>query len=246
MIDVLKILQDYWQLLLVGQYPQGNLGGLALTLILSAASILLAFPFGVILAVMRVCPIKILRIPAIVLIYLGRGVPLIMFIFWVYFFIPLLIGTNVSGFTTILITMVIYQGAYLAEIVRSGIEGLPSGQMEASRALGMSYMKTMIKVILPQAIYNMLPTMVSQFVSTIKETSLASIISVQELTFSATQINNILLTKPMPTFFILAMMYFILCFALTCFARYLERRIATKRAGIPDRVMQPAATITSA
>jgi polar amino acid transport system permease protein len=154
-----------------------------------------------------------------------------MFIFWVYFFVPLLIGSTVSGFTTMLITLVIYQAAYLAEVIRAGIEGLPGGQSEAARALGMSYMQTIVKIILPQALYNMLPAMVSQFVSTIKETSLGYVISVNELTFAANQVNSTLLTKPFPVFMLLALIYFLLCFTLSQFAHFLERRITNKRAG---------------
>ncbi len=158
-----------------------------------------------------------------------------MFIFWVYFFVPLLIGRTVSGFTTMLVTLVIYQAAYLAEVIRAGIEGLPKGQSEASMALGMSYMQTTVKIILPQALYNMVPAMVSQFVSTIKETSLGYVISVNELTFAANQVNSTLLTKPFPVFMLLALIYFLLCFTLSQFAHFLEKRITNKRAGIGSK-----------
>jgi polar amino acid transport system permease protein len=93
-------------------------------------------------------------------------------------------------------------------------------------------MQTTRKVILPQALYNMVPAMISQFVSTIKETSLGYVISVNELTFAANQINSTLLTKPFQVFLILAFIYFVLCFSLTQFARQVERRITRKRAGI--------------
>ncbi|MFL9926875.1 amino acid ABC transporter permease [Herbaspirillum lusitanum] len=229
MTDIYSILRDNWVLLLIGQYPNGPLGGLAITLLLSIAGLLLAFPVSVLLAVARVSPLRFVRAPATVIIYVVRGVPLVMFIFWVYFFVPLLIGRTVSGFTTMLVTLVIYEAAYLAEVIRAGIEGLPKGQMEASRALGMSYLQTTFKVILPQALYNMLPAMVSQFVSNIKETSLGYVISVNELTFAANQINSTLLTKPFPVFILLAVIYFVLCFMLTRLARALEKRIAARR-----------------
>src|SRR3546814_7209357 len=92
--------------------------------------------------------------------------------------------------------LVIYESAYLAEIIRSGIQALPSGQLEAGRSLGLSYTQTMRRIILPQALYNTLPSMLSQFISTVKETSLGFVISVHELTFAAAQVNNMLLTKP--------------------------------------------------
>ena len=229
--DIISILRDNWTLLLIGQYPHGPLGGLALTFILSVLGLLLAFPLSVAIALARVSPIRWVRAPATTLVYVVRGVPLIMFIFWVYFFVPLLIGTTVSGFTTMLVTLVIYEAAYLAEVIRAGIEGLPKGQTEAARAVGLSYMQTTFKVILPQALYNMVPAMISQFVSTIKETSLGYVISVNEITFAANQINSTLLTKPFEVFLILAAIYFILCFSLTQLARHLERRITRKRAG---------------
>jgi polar amino acid transport system permease protein len=243
MNDLLSIVSDYGTLLLIGQYPHGPLGGLAITFILSVLGLLLAFPLGVLIALARVSPFGWLRRPAGVLVYAVRGVPLIMFIFWVYFFVPLLVGHTVSGFTTMLVTLVIYQAAYLAEIVRAGIEGLPKGQTEAARAVGLSYMQTTTKVILPQALYNMVPAMISQFVSTIKETSLGYVISVNELTFAANQVNTALLTKPFQVFLILALIYFVLCFSLTQLARHVERRITSKRSGaLGKSAKQPPAT----
>lgn len=231
MADIFSILRDYGILLLVGQYPNGPLGGLAITFALSILGIALAFPLGVILALGRISPYAVFRWPATAIVFVARGVPLIMFIFWMYYFVPALVGRPVSGFTTLLFTLVVYQAAYLAEIVRAGIEGLPAGQMEAGRSLGLSYMQTMRKVVLPQALYNMVPSMLSQFISTIKETSLGYVIGVNELTFAANQINGTLLTKPFQVFAVLAAIYFVLCFSLTQVARLLERRIADRRAG---------------
>ncbi|QEI08513.1 amino acid ABC transporter permease [Pigmentiphaga aceris] len=245
MSDIFSILRDHGLLLLVGQYPNGPIGGLALTFALSVLGIALAFPISVVIALARMSPFAWLRWPATTLVYLVRGVPLLMFIFWIYFFLPLLTGHAVSGFSTMLITLVIYQAAYLAEVVRAGIEGLPSGQAEAARAVGLSYGQTMRKVVLPQALYNMVPAMLSQFVSTIKETSLGYVIGVNELTFAASQVNSTLLTKPFEVYAILAATYFILCFALTQLARELERRIARRRAGVVAPV-KPALIVASA
>ena len=232
MDSIISILCENGEILLMGQYSNGPLGGLAITLLLSLLGLLLAFPLGILVALARVSPISWLNKPAVCLVYLVRGVPLLMFIFWVYFFVPILIGRTVSGFTTMLVTLVIYEGAYISEIIRAGIEGLPKGQTEAARAVGLSYMQTMRKVVLPQALYNMIPSMISQFVSIIKDTSLAYVISVNELTFAANQVNSILLTKPFEVFLILAAVYFLLGFALTSLARYVERRITNKRAGV--------------
>lgn len=231
MTSVFEILRDNWLLLLIGQYPNGPLGGIACTLILSVLGIVLAFPLSVLLALARLSPWRLLRAPATALVYVARGVPLLMIILWVYFLVPLVIGHNVSGFTTMLVTLVLYEGAYLAEVVRAGIEALPKGQMEAARALGHSHLGAMRLVILPQALFNMLPSMLSQFVSTIKETTLGYVINVPELTFAANQINNQLLTKPFQVFFLLAVIYFVVCWSLTWAATRLEQRIEAKRAG---------------
>jgi len=228
---VWEILRDNWLLLLIGQYPNGPLGGIACTLILSVLGIVLAFPLSVLLALARLAPWRLLSWPATALVYVARGVPLLMIILWVYFLVPLLIGHNVSGFVTMLCTLVLYEGAYLAEVVRAGIEALPKGQMEAARALGHSHLGAMRLVILPQALFNMLPSMLSQFVSTIKETTLGYVINVPELTFAANQINNQLLTKPFQVFFILAIIYYAVCWSLTRAATVLERRIEARRTG---------------
>src|SRR6476660_9725502 len=244
--DIATILNDYGLLLLVGQYPNGPLGGLALTCILAILGIALAFPLGVALALARVSRFRLVYWPATALVYVMRGLPLIMLIFWVYFFLRVIVGKPVSGFSTMLATLVIYEAAYLAEIVRAGIESLPRGQMEAARAVGLTYMQAMRKVVLPQAIYNMVPTMLSQFVSTIKETSLGYVISVNELTFSANQVNSMLLTKPFQVFAILAGIYFVLCFCLTQLARHLERKVARRRAGQAGGAPVPALPIALA
>ena len=232
---MLQILRDNWTLLLIGQYPHGPLGGIVLTILLSLSALVIAFPLGILVALARISPFPLLRAPATGLVYMVRGIPLLMVIFWVYFLVPVLTGYPVTGFVTMLCALVVYDSAYLGEIIRAGIEALPTGQVEASRALGMSYLGTMRAIILPQALYNVLPSMVTQFVSTVKETSLGYIINVQEISFAADQINNRLLTKPFSVYLILALSYFVLCYALTRFARHLERRVTKKRAGSTAR-----------
>jgi polar amino acid transport system permease protein len=229
--DIISIVQDNWLLLLIGQYPNGPLGGFAATLILSVLSIALAFPLSVLLALARLSRSPFLLWPTTALVYIARGVPLLMLILWVYFMVPLLIGANIPGFVTMLVTLVLYEAAFLSEVVRAGIVSLGRGQMDAARALGHSYLGAMWYIILPQALYNMMPSILSQFVSTIKETTLGYVINVPELTFAANQINNRLLTKPFEVFFILAIVYYLVCWTLSYAATVLERRIARKRAG---------------
>ncbi|NRP75859.1 putative glutamine ABC transporter permease protein GlnP [Ensifer psoraleae] len=233
--DIINIIKDYWLLLLIGQYPNGPLGGLANTLILSALSIALAFPVSILLALARLSKWGLLRWPVTALVYITRGVPLLMLILWSYFLVPLLTGADVPSFYTMLTTLVIYQGAFLSEVVRAGIVALGPGQMDAARALGHSYMGAMRFIILPQALYNMIPSMISTFVATIKDTTLGYVINVPDLTFAASQVNNQLLTQPFQVFLILAAVYYAICWSLTHVANVIERRIARKRAGVVSR-----------
>ncbi|MGF6935262.1 polar amino acid transport system permease protein [Paraburkholderia sp. UCT70] len=227
---MLDILTNNAHFLLLGPYPNGPIGGLALTLILALLGLAFAFPLGLLLALCRVSPYRLLSAPAVVIVCIVRGVPLVMLVFWSYFLVPELIGHIVSAFTTLVVTLVIYQATYLSEIVRAGIESLPKGQAESARSLGLSYASTMRHVILPQALYNMLPSILSQCVSTVKDTSIGYVISVQELTFSAQQINASLLTQPFQVFLVLALVYFAVCYTFTRWVQVVEQRISHRRA----------------
>ena len=225
----LEMVQTYWLYFLVGQYPEGPLGGLVLTLLLASAGLVLAMPVGLALGLARVSPMRWLRWPVTALVYCVRGVPLLMVIFWAYFFLPSVTGVKTGQFSTMLLALVLFVGVYLAEIVRAGIQAIPTGQLQAAQALGMSRWQSMRYVVLPQALRYMLPSLVNQFVSTIKETSLGYIIGLAELSQIATQINTMVFIMPMQIYLILGLTYFLLCFGLSRLAFYLERRLATGR-----------------
>lgn len=229
-----ELIDTYWLYFLVGQFPGGPLGGLALTLVLAAAGLLLALPLGVLFGLARVSPWRWVRWPVTALVFVVRGTPLLMVVFWAYFFLPSVTGVKTGQFATMLIALVVFDAAYLAEIVRAGIQGLPCGQLECARALGLSYPRAMRSVVLPQALRSMLPSLVNQFVSTIKETSLGYIIGLAEVSFIATQINTQVFTKPAEVFGILGLTYFVLCFGLSRLAYALERRLA-RRGSTPLR-----------
>lgn len=225
MIDLIK---NYWVYFLIGQYPDGPLGGLALTILLGIAALGLALPLGVVLGLARTSSHRALRWPVTALVYVVRGTPLLMVIFWAYFFLPAVTGRQTSQFNTMLAALVLFNGAYLAEIVRAGIQGIPRGQSECARALGLSYWQSMRAVILPQALRNMLPSLVAQFVTTLKETSLGYIIGLSEVSFIAGQINAQVLTQPVAVYTTLALTYFVLCFGLSRIVGVLEKRAAVR------------------
>lgn len=223
------ILTQYWSLFLVGTWPSGPIGGFAATLILSGLGLGLSFPLAVALALARTGQIRWLNNTATVWIYAFRGIPLITIIFWVYFLLPLMIGTTVPAFGTALAAIVVYESAFLAEIVRAGLESLPKGQMEAARAIGLSYPQAMRCVILPQTLLSMIPSLLNQFVSTIKATSIVYIIGMQEITFSAQQITSMEMTRALPVLLVLAGFYFFACLGLSQFSTWLERRIHSRQ-----------------
>ena len=219
-----EVIDSYWLYFLVGQFPHGPLGGLALTLVLASLGLLLASPLGLLLGLARVSPLPWLRHPVTGLVFVVRGTPLLMVIFWAYFFLPSVTGVQTSQFTTMLMALVLFDSCYLAEIVRAGVKGLPRGQMESARSLGLPWFAAMRLVVLPQALRHMLPSLVNQFISTIKETSLGYIIGLTEVSFIATQVNTQVFIYPTQIYLVLGLTYSVLCFALSRFAFWLERR----------------------
>ncbi|WP_312516156.1 amino acid ABC transporter permease [Massilia sp.] len=222
---MLELIDTYWLYFLVGQYPDGPLGGLVLTILLSAAALVLAMPLGLMLGIARVSPYRALRWPTSVLVQLVRAVPLLLVLFWVYFFLPAVTGIKTGQASTMLIVLVLFDSVYLAEIVAAGIRALPKGQLESARSLGLGYGAALRLVVLPQTLKNGLPSIVSQLVSTIKATSLGYIIGLSEVSFIATQINTLVFTQAVQVYLILALTYFILCFGLSRLAFLLERRL---------------------
>ena len=224
---MIELIQEYWLYFLVGQYPNGPLGGLALTVLLSGAALLLAMPLGLLLGVARVSPWRAVRWPTAVLVQVVRAVPLLLVVFWAYFFLPAVTGVKTGQATTMLMTLVLFDAVYLAEIVAAGLKALPKGQMESARSLGLNYVQSLRLVLLPQALRHVLPSLVNQLVATIKATSLGYIIGLSEVSFIATQINTLVFTKAVEVYIILALTYFVLCFGLSRLAFLLERRIGS-------------------
>jgi polar amino acid transport system permease protein len=226
---IVDILQKYWVYLLIGDYPHGALGGLAMTLLIAVLCLVLTFPSAVLVALARTGGIKALAYPAIGFVYVIRAMPLLMLIFWVYFFLPLVLGFPISAVWSIVLSIVTFQTAYLSEVIRAAIEALPKGQTEAARALGLKYWPTTFKIVLPQALSNALPGILNQFTSIIKDTSLGYVLSVGELTYSAGSVNNFLMVRPFEVYAILAMIYFAMCAGVAELVHRFERHLVRRR-----------------
>jgi polar amino acid transport system permease protein len=215
---------------MIGSYPHGRLGGVALTLYLAVASCILSFLGGLFLGMLSVSKFRVIRYSATAVINAVRGIPLLMVIFWMYFLLPALMGRTMPESRTVIAALTIFTSAYMAEIVRAGIEGIPRGQTEAAISTGLHPWQAMFYIVLPQGLRNMVPSFVNQFVSLIKDTSLAFIVGVSELTHVATQINNRTMIYPAEIFFFIAVIYFIICYAFTSLSRWLEKRLTWQKA----------------
>ena len=214
----------------IGRYPHGPIGGIALTLYLAIVSGALSFILGIALGLLSVARTRWVRYPVESFIQLVRGMPLLMVIFWLYFLLPAALGRPVAESWTVIAALTVFTSAYMSQIVRAGIAAIPAGQREAAMSTGLTPRQAMLYVVLPQALRNMIPSFVNQFVSLIKDTSLAFIVGVSELTHIATQVNNRSLVHPAEIFLFVAAVYFVICYALTAYSRYLERRLAWRKA----------------
>jgi polar amino acid transport system permease protein len=217
---------------MVGRFPGGPMGGVLLTLYLAAVSLVLSFFGGLLLGLMCVSRNRFIRYPTLAVVNAIRGVPLLLMIFWMYFLLPAFLGYTAPESWTVIAALTVFTSAYMSQIVQAGIESIPRGQTEAALSTGLRPLSAMLWVVLPQALLNMIPSFVNQFVSMIKDTSLAYIVGVSELTHVATQINNRTMIYPTEIFFFIAIIYFIICFAFTSLSRWLEKRLAARKATI--------------
>jgi polar amino acid transport system permease protein len=214
---------------LVGRFPHGPLGGIALTLYLAVIACILSFFGGLILGLLDISQNRYIRAVTTVILNFIRGMPLLMVIFWMYFLLPALMGGTVNESWTVIAALTIFTSAYMSQIVKAGVKGIPRGQTEAGLSTGLKPFQVMIFIVLPQGLRNMIPSFVNQFVSMIKDTSLAFIVGVSELTHVATQINNRTMIYPTEIFAFVAVIYFIICFAFTSLSRWTEKRLAWKK-----------------
>jgi polar amino acid transport system permease protein len=209
-------------LLLQGFLGFGNfVGG---TLRLAIPSIVLGFILGIFIGLARLSNRVWLRVPATLYVEFFRGVPLVMVIFWIWFIIPILLKTKIPEFGVALTAFVIFEAAYLGEIVRAGVQSVPRGQVEAATAVGLSSSRTMRYVVLPQALKNMIPSLVTQFIVLFKDTSLASIIGFMDLTKAAQVVNNREI-RPFELYLFIAVVYWVCTYSMSRYARSLEKRL---------------------
>ncbi|MCC4341416.1 amino acid ABC transporter permease [Limosilactobacillus reuteri] len=201
------------------------LEGLWITIEVSVISIIISFILGTFLGIIRYANIKYLSAIVGFIIDIIRNLPLLLIIFFTYFGLPN-IGIKPEIIPAAIMALSIFESAMVAEIVRSGINSIDYGQTEGALANGLTKWQALRIVVLPQAIKNMMPALVSQFISLVKDTSLATIIVLPELMYHAQIIYGQNTNYIIPMFVALAVLYFIVCYSLSLFARYLHKHIA--------------------
>lgn len=201
------------------------LEGLWITIEVSVISIIISFILGTFLGIIRYANIKYLSAIVGFIIDIIRNLPLLLIIFFTYFGLPN-IGIKPEIIPTAIIALSIFESAMVAEIVRSGINSIDYGQTEGALANGLTKWQALRIIVLPQAIKNMMPALVSQFISLVKDTSLATIIVLPELMYHAQIIYGQNTNYIIPMFVALAVLYFIVCYSLSLVARYLHKHIA--------------------
>lgn len=201
------------------------LKGLYLTLEVTVVSLLIGSIVGLLVGLIRTTRNRPLNITASAYIEIFRNTPALVQLMWVYYCLPILTGWSFSAKVSVILTLGFNASAYIAEIVRGGVNSIDQGQFEAARCLGLSRTRTMTVVILPQAFARMQPAFVNEAITLIKYSSLVSVLGVADLTYQANVVSTTTF-RPIEIFTVTAAIYFLLCYALSYVALWLEKRRA--------------------
>ena len=230
------MLYDSLPYLLWGAWPDGPLGGAALTVLLSLGSGLVSAVLGLGLGIaLALLTGGARRVLTVVLSFL-RAIPVLMLIFWSYFLLPVMLGLHVPGVLSVMAALSLVGGAYLAHAVYAGIQAVPAGQWAAGLSLGFTRWGTLRYLVLPQSLRMMLPSFMNQWVTLVKDSSLAYIVGVSELSFVASQVNARTMIYPAEIFLLVGLIYWLLCAGLEAAVRGLQHSLLAPR---PARVVMP-------
>jgi general L-amino acid transport system permease protein len=213
--------------------PTEQWGGLMVTLIISLVGIICSIPIGILLALGRQSKLPIIKTLCVMFIELWRAVPLITVLFMASIMLPLFMptGTTVDKLLRALVGVTFFSSAYLAEVIRGGIQALPRGQYEAGASLGLGYWKRMYFIILPQALKHVIPGIVNTFIALFKDTSLVSIVGIFDLLntvqSASSDINWASPTQAVTGYLFAAIVYWIFCFGMSRYSLFMERRLDT-------------------
>ncbi|MDD3395852.1 MAG: amino acid ABC transporter permease [Acidaminococcaceae bacterium] len=204
------------------------LTGAGITVEITALSVFFGFCIGIFVGVARLAKLRLIRYAAAVYVDFIRGTPLLVQIFLVYFALPAVIGSRVDPFLAAIAACSINSGAYVAEIIRAGIQSIDKGQMEAGRSLGLSWGQTMRYIVMPQAFKRIIPPLGNEFIAMLKDSSLVSVIGFEELTRRG-QLIIARTYASMEIWAAVAIIYLIMTLTISRLVAYLERRYRTTK-----------------
>jgi general L-amino acid transport system permease protein len=218
----------------LARVPTDQWGGLPLTLMIATFSIAFAFPLAVVVALGRRSQLPAIRTLCVVYVELIRGVPLISLLFMASFLFPLFlpVGQSPDVLLRVLVAMTLFAAAYLAEVVRGGLQAIPVGQVEAAKTLGLSYWQTQRKIVLPQALAMVVPGIMNSFIAMFKDTSLVTIVSLYELTGALNiALNSDANWRPFKIegYIFIVAIYFAFCFAMSRYSLWIEKRVGVSK-----------------
>ena len=223
----LAVIADNLDYLLWGRLAEGIPGGIALTLMMAMGAAALALPLGIVLAGVAWRYGGAVRRVLFLWAELIRGIPLIFVIFWLWYLLPMLTGIDLPGAVTVTLALAWFTAASVMHSVLAGLRSLPAGQSEAAHSQGFSAGQTLRVILLPQALRNVQPSLVGIFINLLKDTSLAFIVNVPELTTVAGQVNNRVQIYPLAIFIFTGVVYYLLCCGLSLLA---SRRFSQRHA----------------
>ena len=200
------------------------LKGLIFSVQLTLVAMIGGIVLGTVLALMRLSGKKWLVMPAAFYVNTLRSIPLVMVILWFFLLIPLLIGRPMGAELSAMITFTVFEAAYFSEIMRAGIQSVPKGQVHAGYAVGMTYGQTMQMIVLPQAFRNMLPVLMTQTIILFQDTSLVYAIGAYDL-LKGFEVAGKNFNRPVETYLVAAVVYFVICFSLSMLVRRLQQKI---------------------
>lgn len=208
------VIRDNWPFLL---------SGLQNTLVISAVTLVMAMVGGLILVSLDLSKWRVVRLISITFGELVRNTPILIQLLWYYYVLPISFHIDIPALFAAILGLSIYSSAFIGEVYRAGIQAVPKGHVEAAKVLGLSKLQTFTRIVLPQAFWASLPPLASNFVMLIKYSSLASVLSVPEITRKATELSSVTF-RPLEIFTAVAVMYFVICWPLTLTIRWIERR----------------------
>ena len=205
-------------------------GGLPLTILLASLSIVMAFPIALVVALGRRSALPAIRSLCTIYVELIRGVPLISVLFMASFMFPLFMppGLTIDVLIRVLVGITLFAAAYMAEVIRGGLQAIPKGQIEAAATLGLSYWQTQFKIVLPQALAMVVPGIMNNFISIFKDTSLVTIVSLYELTGAlGLALNSDADWRPykIEGYLFIAFIYFAFCFSMSRYSLWVEKQV---------------------